>query len=185
MGGERYYSFKKNDVSVLCSRQYVFESGTACLAVSGSETPVSYQICYFHHPLYSDGKFHGPQPGSGSSTSSMFKKYGVNAVFSGHEHVYERLKPQGWHLLLSFWATPVNSGIARPQTIRTPWNLVSTRTGISCWSRWIATGSTFRQFRGLGSLSTPVYRRQIQTFRLAEVGKLVGVGRSCGMELIV
>jgi hypothetical protein len=24
----------------------------------------------------------------------LFRKYGVNVVFSGHEHVYERLKPQ-------------------------------------------------------------------------------------------
>ena len=24
----------------------------------------------------------------------VFQKYGVNVVFSGHEHVYERLKPQ-------------------------------------------------------------------------------------------
>ena len=24
----------------------------------------------------------------------LFERYGVNAVFSGHEHVYERLKPE-------------------------------------------------------------------------------------------
>ena len=48
----------------------------------------------FHHPLYSDGKFHGPDLDLRSVLTPLFQKYGVNVVFSGHEHVYERLKPQ-------------------------------------------------------------------------------------------
>jgi len=44
--------------------------------------------------LYSDGKFHGPDPDLRARIEPLFEKYGVNVVFSGHEHVYERIKPQ-------------------------------------------------------------------------------------------
>jgi 3',5'-cyclic AMP phosphodiesterase CpdA len=53
-----------------------------------------WKICYFHHPLYSDGKTHGSQVDLRVVLEPLFVKYGVNVVFSGHDHVYERLKPQ-------------------------------------------------------------------------------------------
>ena len=54
----------------------------------------AWKICYFHHPLYSDGKFHGPDLDLRSTLVPLFQKYGVDVVLSGHDHVYERLKPQ-------------------------------------------------------------------------------------------
>jgi 3',5'-cyclic AMP phosphodiesterase CpdA len=54
----------------------------------------AWKICYFHHPLYSDGKFHGPDLDLRARIEPLFMKYGVNAVLSGHEHVYERIQPQ-------------------------------------------------------------------------------------------
>jgi 3',5'-cyclic AMP phosphodiesterase CpdA len=53
-----------------------------------------WKICYFHHPLYSDGRTHGPDLDLRARLAPIFKRYGVNAVFSGHEHVYERLRPE-------------------------------------------------------------------------------------------
>jgi Calcineurin-like phosphoesterase len=46
-----------------------------------------WKICYFHHPLYSDGKYHGPDLDLRAQVLPIFKRNGVNAVFSGHEHV--------------------------------------------------------------------------------------------------
>ena len=53
-----------------------------------------WKICYFHHPLYSDGGRHGSQVDLRVVLEPLFVKYDVNVVFSGHDHVYERIKPQ-------------------------------------------------------------------------------------------
>ena len=49
---------------------------------------------FFHYPLYSSGERHGPDEYSAAPWSLCSIKYGVSVVFSGHEHFYERLKPQ-------------------------------------------------------------------------------------------
>jgi len=95
MGGERYYSFKKNDVAFFAlDSTYMNPTQLAWLEEQLRNSSAAWKICYFHHPLYSDGKFHGPDQDLRTALAPMFKKYGVNVVFSGHEHVYERLKPQ-------------------------------------------------------------------------------------------
>ena len=53
-----------------------------------------WKICYFHHPLYSSGKTHGSSLDLRKMLEPLFVKYGVNVVFSGHDHIYERIKPQ-------------------------------------------------------------------------------------------
>jgi hypothetical protein len=95
MGGQRYYSFKKNDVAFFAlDSTYMSPTQLGWLEGQLRNSSAAWKICYFHHPLYSDGKFHGPDLDLRSVLAPMFQKYGVNAVFSGHEHVYERLKPQ-------------------------------------------------------------------------------------------
>jgi hypothetical protein len=53
-----------------------------------------WKICYFHHPLYSSGESHGSAVELRFLLEPIFVKYGVQVVFAGHEHFYERLKPQ-------------------------------------------------------------------------------------------
>ena len=53
-----------------------------------------WKICFFHHPLYSDAKYHGPDLDLRAQLVPLFEGYGVDVVFSGHDHVYERIKPQ-------------------------------------------------------------------------------------------
>src|SRR6185369_4589225 len=53
-----------------------------------------WKICYFHHALYSSGKYHGPAVELRKVLEPLFVKYGVDVVFAGHEHVYERIYPQ-------------------------------------------------------------------------------------------
>ena len=45
------------------------------------------------HPLYSAGKHHGADVDLRDQVLPLFERYKINAVFSGHEHVYERMKP--------------------------------------------------------------------------------------------
>jgi hypothetical protein len=95
MGGERYYTFKKNDVAFFAlDSTYMTPKQLGWLEEQLLNSRAAWKICFFHHPLYSDGKFHGPDLDLRSVLAPMFQKYGVNVVFSGHDHVYERLKPQ-------------------------------------------------------------------------------------------
>jgi 3',5'-cyclic AMP phosphodiesterase CpdA len=54
----------------------------------------AWKVCFFHHPLYSDGKFHGADTDLRARIEPIFQKMGVRVVLSGHEHIYERFKPQ-------------------------------------------------------------------------------------------
>ena len=53
-----------------------------------------WKIAYFHHPIYSSGGRHGSEVDLRSIVEPLFIKYNLNVVFAGHEHFYERLKPQ-------------------------------------------------------------------------------------------
>lgn len=70
-----------------------------------------WKIAFFHHPLYSTGRKHGPSIGLRAKLEPLFVKYHVNAVFSGHEHFYERIKPQqGINYFISGGAGQLRAG---------------------------------------------------------------------------
>src|SRR5215471_7943602 len=95
MNGERYYSFKKGDVAFFAlDSNYMDPAQLSWVEQNLRNSQAKWKICYFHHPLYSNGKSHGPDMDLRSQLAPLFQRYGVNAVFSGHEHVYERMKPE-------------------------------------------------------------------------------------------
>jgi hypothetical protein len=47
-----------------------------------------------HHPIYSGSSYHGVDPELRMVLEPIFTRYGVDVVLSGHEHFYERLRPQ-------------------------------------------------------------------------------------------
>jgi hypothetical protein len=116
MGGERYYSFVKSnarffvlDTDLLDPKQLAWIEGA--LRDSHDE----WKICYFHHPLYSDGRTHGSQVDLRVVLEPLFVKYGVNVVFSGHDHIYERIKPQkGIYYFVSGAGGQLRSGDVKP-----------------------------------------------------------------------
>ena len=97
MNGERYYSFKPCDAASGSSRSTA-PTWTSKqlkwlddqLAASGSD----WKIAFFHHPPYSSGETHGSDETLRTQLEPLFVKYGVNVVLTGHEHFYERIKPQ-------------------------------------------------------------------------------------------
>jgi predicted phosphodiesterase len=96
MNGESYYSFKKGNVRFfVLNSNYVNPKQFAWLETQLQDAGnADWKICYFHHPLYSSGKFHGPATELRQLLEPLFVKYGVDVVFAGHEHVYERVSPQ-------------------------------------------------------------------------------------------
>ncbi len=95
MGGERYYAFRKNDVAFFAlDSNYMDPKQLQWVEENLRNSQGKWKICFFHHPLYNDGRHHGPDTDLRTQLLPLFQRYGVNAVFSGHEHVYERMKPE-------------------------------------------------------------------------------------------
>jgi hypothetical protein len=53
-----------------------------------------WKIAVFHHPLYSSGGRHGSDLQLRQTLEPLFIKYNVSVAFTGHDHFYERIKPQ-------------------------------------------------------------------------------------------
>ncbi len=95
MNGKRYYTFKKNDVEFFAlDSNYMDPQQMDWLGQSLQKSSAKWKIAYFHHPLYSNGRKHGPDLDLRTQLAPLFRQYEVNVVFSGHEHVYERVAPQ-------------------------------------------------------------------------------------------
>ncbi|MEO8027653.1 MAG: metallophosphoesterase, partial [Bryobacteraceae bacterium] len=95
MNGERYYSFKKGNVQFfVLDSTYMDPKQLAWIEKELGSSTADWKICYFHHAIYSSGKFHGSSTELREVVEPLFVKYGVQVVFAGHDHVYERVKPQ-------------------------------------------------------------------------------------------
>jgi predicted phosphodiesterase len=95
MNGQRYFSFTRSrvrffalDTNLLDARQLEWLEQTL------RTSPEPWKIAYFHHPIYSNGKRHGSNVELRVRLEPLFVRHGVQVVFSGHDHTYERLKPQ-------------------------------------------------------------------------------------------
>jgi hypothetical protein len=95
MNGQRYYTLKNGDVQFFAlDSNYMDPVQMQWLDGQLSGSRATWKICYFHHPLYSHGKFHGSDVDLRTRLEPMLVKYKVDVVLNGHEHVYERVKPQ-------------------------------------------------------------------------------------------
>jgi len=95
MNGERYYAYSKKNVKFfVLDSDYMDPKQLQWLDHELKTSRDDWKIAYFHHPLYSSGGRHGSEVDLRVTLEPLFVKYGVNAVYSGHDHVYERLKPQ-------------------------------------------------------------------------------------------
>jgi hypothetical protein len=96
MNGQKYYTFKpQNGVRFFAlDSNYVDQKQIQWLDKELSASGSDWKIAFFHHPLYSSGATHGSADLQRGLLEPVFLKYGVNVVFTGHEHFYERVKPQ-------------------------------------------------------------------------------------------
>jgi len=116
MDGQRYYTYTRKNVRFFAldsnqmdKKQLDWLDGE--LRNAGED----WKICYFHHPLYSNAARHGSAVDLRVLLEPIFLRHGVNVVFSGHDHVYERVKPQkGIYYFVSGAAGQLRAGNMEP-----------------------------------------------------------------------
>src|SRR3990172_9139287 len=91
----RYYTYTKGDIRLfVLDSNYMDPEQLKWLERELQNSGSPWKICYFHHPLYSSGGAHGSDTDLRGLLEPLFVKYGVNVVFAGHDHFYERVRPQ-------------------------------------------------------------------------------------------
>ena len=94
---EDYYSFDHGNAHIVVldsnadiapgSVQYAF------LDADLHASAATWNVVVFHHPVYSSGIVHGSALALRANLVPLFDAHGVDLVFSGHEHNYERTLP--------------------------------------------------------------------------------------------
>jgi predicted MPP superfamily phosphohydrolase len=113
MNGERYYTFKpKDNIRIFAlDSNYMDQAQLDWVRKELSASGSDWKIVFFHHPIYSSGGRHGSDEQLRAQLEPLFLKYGVDAVFQGHEHFYERIKPQkGIYYFISGGAAKLREG---------------------------------------------------------------------------
>jgi predicted phosphodiesterase len=112
MGGQRFYSFQKKDTRFFAlDSNYMDKDQQSWLEKELAASTSKWKIAYFHHPLYSSGAAHGSEVDLRTIIEPLFIKYGVSVVFAGHEHFYERIRPQkGIHYFTAGGSAKLRSG---------------------------------------------------------------------------
>ena len=97
MDGKLYYSFKapKQDVRFFALEStYPEPEQIEWFRKELEGSNEKWKIGFWHHPLYSSGRTHGSETRLRASLEPLLIKYNVSLVLNGHDHVYERIKPQ-------------------------------------------------------------------------------------------
>jgi hypothetical protein len=129
MDGRRYYTFRRNERRLeglagsgvrffaLDSRSFDPEQ-LAWLRRELAQSGTTWKICYFHHPLYTSGRYPIGARVLRLALEPILVEGDVDVVLTGHEHFYERLQPQrGISYFISGGAGSLRRGDIRPSPL--------------------------------------------------------------------
>lgn len=95
MNGKEYYRFTKGNVAFYSlNSNYLDPKQVKWLEDELAKDTSEWKISFHHHPPYSSGGKHGSDSALRKVVEPIFLRYGVNMVLTGHDHFYERIKPQ-------------------------------------------------------------------------------------------
>ena len=103
MKGDEYYRIEKGGVAFYSlNSNYMDKRQIDWMQSEFAKDKSKWKIAFFHHPPYSSGGRHGSSKDLREIVEPIFVKHGVDVVFVGHEHFYERIKPQkGIHYFIT------------------------------------------------------------------------------------
>jgi len=127
MGGQRYYTFKPpslltriagagDDVRFfMIDTERLDRPQLEWIDREMGQSESEWKIPIFHRPIYTSGRYARPARAFRAALEPLFLKHGVKVAFSGHEHFYERIKPQqGITYFISGGAGSLRTGDIRP-----------------------------------------------------------------------
>ena len=95
MNGKEYYRFTQGNVAFYAlNSNYMDKKQVKWLEDELKKDTSEWKITFHHHPPYSSGGKHGSDDSLRKVVEPIFLRYGVNMVLAGHDHFYERVKPQ-------------------------------------------------------------------------------------------
>jgi hypothetical protein len=97
MEGKLYYSLKAPQQSIrffMLDSNYMSPEQLDWIQSELKSSSEDWKIVAFHHPLYSSGGRHGSDVQLRQKLEPLFVDNNVSVVLSGHDHFYERIKPQ-------------------------------------------------------------------------------------------
>ena len=129
MNGRRYYTFRESERRLAGMvgagvRFFVLDSRSLdpaqldWLREQLKESGTAWKICYFHHPLYTSGRYRAGARALRLVLEPILVEGDVDVVLAGHEHLYERTQPQrGISYFTSGGAGSLRRGDLTPSTV--------------------------------------------------------------------
>lgn len=125
MGGERYYTFTpplpagdRPQTTVrffMVDTERLDRAQLAWLDRELGKSEDAWKIPIFHRPIYTSGRYERPARTLRRALEPLLVDHRVAVAFSGHEHFYERIKPQqGITYFISGGAGSLRAGDIRP-----------------------------------------------------------------------
>jgi len=100
MKGRRYYSFRPPGILLpvttttveffALDSTYLDQRQLTWLERGLAGSTAAWKICFLHHPLYTSGRYRRSALADRAALEPLLVRHDVNAVFSGHEHIYQR-----------------------------------------------------------------------------------------------
>jgi hypothetical protein len=105
MNGQRYYTFRESErrpggLLGAGVRFFALDSRSLDPQQLGwlrgqlAESGTAWKICFFHHPLYTSGRYRAAARSLRLALEPILVEGDVDVVLAGHEHLYERILPQ-------------------------------------------------------------------------------------------
>lgn len=93
-GNETWYSYDWGRIHfVALDTEASYSKQAEWLDADLAATTLPWKVVYFHRPPYSSGP-HGSDMSLRSALEPIFERHRVQLVLTGHDHDYERMKPQ-------------------------------------------------------------------------------------------
>jgi 3',5'-cyclic AMP phosphodiesterase CpdA len=104
MGRERYYTFAPPEdllTKIVTPVEFFAVDSTNLdrtqlrwLDERLAASKAGWKVCFFHHPLYTSGRYRTQSRLHRLILEPLLVRHGVDVVFSGHEHIYQRMELQ-------------------------------------------------------------------------------------------